>query len=449
MKESTNALRCLDESIDLYNKMKTNENRTNLNRQLARPYNNKGLVYQNLGDYPLALENIQKSLDFRVDDPTLSEQERKQLSLDRSLSLENLCLVYVDMSNYRLALSNELQVLEIRQACLPSNHYLLSQCYNNLAFAYLRLNECQKAFEFLNKAMSIQVQCLPEDHPHLSKMYNNHGQVYYSQACYESALVNFQKALSIRRRGRVSDPSGEAILLSNIASVFRNQNNFDQALEYYLEALPIIQRFKPRHPDVVRALTNVGLAYRDKENRPMALVYFQEALKFCQTHLDPNHEMTASSYLAVASVLPVEEIHLAIEYLQHVIDIHYHCELTNHKNMIISYQQLGDCYSKQDQHALALKYYSEAISRVREGKFSSTDPLWIVLHVKIALEYLHLDNYDQAVEEYTEALSHVTEESSKMLIVQRNLDQGRQRILEYDVYSTINQMIQSIENSGL
>lgn len=157
--------------------------------------------------------------------------------------------------------------------------------------------------------------------------------------------------------------------------------------------------------------------------------------------------MTASSYLAVASVLPAEDHHLAIDYLQHVIKIYNHRGLPNHKNMMISYQQLGNCYRKQHDHPQALQCYKEALQRSRTGKLAHGNPFWILLHVDIALEYLCLNDYDHAVEEYKEALEHVTEESSKSSKMQQNLTLGRQRILEYDVQCTINEMIGSIAST--
>lgn len=116
MTRLTDALQNLNQSIDLYLKNKTSYLLVTFNRRLACAYNNKGLVLHGLGDFTAALECIQKSLDLRQNDVTLSETQQDRLAVERSYCHENLGLLYNDMSNYKLALHHLQEALNIRNS---------------------------------------------------------------------------------------------------------------------------------------------------------------------------------------------------------------------------------------------------------------------------------------------------------------------------------------------
>ena len=344
------ALQCLNTSIELYARIPRAEEETNLKRKLACAYNNRGLVYRSQHEFPNALENIQKSLELRTDDPNLSEQQRARLAIECSYSQENLSLVHKDLCEYSSALSHAQMVLDIRKKNLPSNHFMISQACNNIALIYTSLNNLPEATKYIEDALMSQIQALPGNHPHYSAMCVTLGQLYYVQGQYRMAISSYERALSINRQARVPNRLLEVTTLSNIGSVMRAQGNYDGALVYFLDALPVFEQAKPRHADIARTLNNIGFAYRESGRASEAIDYFTRALNFCNVHLKENDGLKATTYVALASVVPDDEYDLAMDYLQGAVNIYNHLGLPHHQDVIYSYQVRGSRHRQRDNH---------------------------------------------------------------------------------------------------
>jgi tetratricopeptide (TPR) repeat protein len=434
----TDALDHLNISIDLYMRPNACDYIINFNRKLACAYNNKGLVLREFGEFHAALECINKSLDLRKDDVTLPEQERNRLAVERSYNHENLALVYQDMSNYKLALHHLQETLNIRNEKLPSNHYMIAQVYNNLSRVYTFLGNSSEALKCTEQALTRQMQSLPDNHPHLGTMYNNLGQVYCQQGQYAMALVNFEKALHIYQAARTPNPLLEAVAFSNMGSVMKAQENFDGALTTFLQALTIIEREKPRHPDVARCLNNIGFAYRGKGDSPNAIMYFNKALNFCQSYLSENHEVTAISYVSLASEFTEDQYDLAMDYFQRVIAIYNHIGLPHHSNVIICHRHRGHLYCKRNDHQSALACYEQALFHCRiNASIPKRHPLWVLVYTSSAHEYYLMNEYHRALEEYEHALEHITEESLELPRISSSIELCRKKIVEIDNHQTI------------
>ncbi|CAF2636136.1 unnamed protein product [Rotaria sp. Silwood2] len=437
MGKFTDALYHLNTSIDLYLKKDADNYTINFNRKLACAYNNKGLVHRDLGEFVEALKYMNKSLDLRCDDATLLEKERSRLAIERSYSHENLGLLYNDMCNYELALYHLQETLDIRNINLPPNHHLIAQVYNNLSRIYNLLGNPLKSFECTEQALTRQIQSLPDNHPHRGTMYNTLGEAYYSQGQYSMALLNFEKALNIYQSARTRSPLLEAIALSNMGIIMKVQGNYDEALKTFINALSIIERERPRHPDVARCLNNIGFAYRGKSDNATAIVYFNRALNFCKSYLTENNEVTAISYLNVASELNEDQYDLAMEYFQRVISIYDHIGLPHHHNIIRCHIYCGHFYRKIHNHQSALACYEKAIFHCEKASFPERHSLWIEVYTNFALEYYLMAEYGRALVEYEHALQHITEESLEIPRIYKSMDLCRRQIIETDVRQTM------------
>jgi tetratricopeptide (TPR) repeat protein len=441
------ALHQLNISIDLYSKPNACNFITNFNRKLACAYNNKGLVHGERGEFTAALEYINKSLDLRHDDVTLSEKQRNRLAVERSYCHENLGLHYKDISEYELALHHLQEALNIRNEKLPSNHHSIAQVYNNLGRVYTLVGSQLKAFECVEQALTRQIQALPNNHPHRGTMYNTLGEAYFNQGKYPMAFLNFKKALELYQAARTLNPLLEVIALSNMGSVMKAQENFDGALQTFLQALPIIEREKPCHPDVARALNNIGFAYSGKRDSKTAIVYFTRALDFCRKHLTENNELTAISYLSLASEFAGEQYDLAMKYFQRVISIYDHIGLPHHINVIRCHAKQGLFYCKLHDHHSALSCYEKALFHCREASLPQQHPLWVQVYTNFAREYYLMSDYHQALEKYERALHYTTEESLEIPRIYASMDLCRRKIIEVDVLQTMTLLLDEVAKS--
>ncbi len=442
----TDALHHLNTSIHLYLQRNACDYITNFNRKLACAYNNKGLVLRDLGQSTAALEYINKSLDLRHDDVTLPEGQRNRLAVERSYCHENLGLLYKDISDYKSALHHLHEALNIRNEKLPSNHHMIAQAYNNLSGVYILIGNQMKAFQCAEQALTRQIQSLPDNHPHRGTMYNTLGEIYYNQGQYSMALSNFEQALNIYQTARTRNPLSEAIALSNMGSVMKAQGNFDGALTAFLHTLEIIERGKPRHPDVARCLNNIGFAYRGKGDSPRAILYFNQALNFCQSYLTENNEVTAISYLSLASEFTEDQYDLAMEYFQRVIMIYGHIGLPHHRNVIGCHRSRGHLYCKRNDHHSALACYEQALFHCRGALLPQRHPLWVLVYTSRAHEYYLMNEYHQALEEYEHALRHITEESLEKPRIYASMELCRRKIVEADVLQTMTFLLDEVVN---
>jgi len=116
---------------------------------VARSYNNIGLVYDSQGDNAHAMEYLQKALN-------------------------------------------------IWRKVYRENHPAVATSYHNIGFVYYSQEDYAHALEYFQKALDILIKVFGEEQPDVATSYYNIGAVCYSQGDYAHALEYFQKALDIR-----------------------------------------------------------------------------------------------------------------------------------------------------------------------------------------------------------------------------------------------------------
>ncbi|CAF3362845.1 unnamed protein product [Rotaria socialis] len=439
------ALYFLNISVDLYLKPNACDHIINFNRNLACAYNNKGLVHRNLGEFDDAVKYINKSLALRLDNDTLPDEERKRLAIDRSYCHENIGLLYGDMCQYKLAMHHLEETLDIRKNNLPTNHQMMAQIYNNLSRIYNILGNPSKSFECIEQALTLQIQSLSENHPHRGTMYNTLGEAYYRQGQYSMALLNYEKALNIYQQAPTRNSLLETIARSNIGTAMKAKGDFDGALQAFLDAFSILENAQPRHPNVACALNNIGFAYRGKGDIPTAIAYYKRALDFCKLYLTENNEVTAITYLTLASELIDNQYDLAMEYFQRVISIYDHIGLPHHQNIIKCHTFRGQLYRKQNDHQSALVCYQKAIFHCENAALPQQHILWIFAYTNLAHEFYLMTQYNRALEEYEHALQHINEDASEIPRIYNAMDTCRSQLIELDVRQTLILMLDDVE----
>ena len=439
------ARECLTTSLEIDNMQDfIPDNNNKRKQQKAAAYNNLGLVHAQLGSWSDAIESINRSLDLRKDEPNQCEEQRNKLAVERSYCHENFCIVYKNMSDYFSALQHCEIALNIRKDCLPYNHYLIAQSYNNLAMIYNLLGRNNEGRECTIKALKLQIESLPDNHSNLGAMYNTLGQTYYAIGDLSLTLETLKRALNAVRGARTVNRMLEMYTLSNIGTLYKAQGDFDGALQHFLPILTLIKELKPNHPDIVLAMNNIGFAYRDKGETATALIYFQNAMNFCEQHLSENAEPRAITYFSLGTLLDDNEWEKAMNLFDRTISIYNNLGMPHHQNVAGVYRYKGLRHRQKFNHQLALASYEEALYHCRAGGLPSQHSLWVSIYKNSAEEFILLNDFKHAFEQFKKALEYGTEQIRQHCQIRNSINRCQEQLLVIDVNEVIKFIIDQI-----
>jgi tetratricopeptide (TPR) repeat protein len=189
--------------------------------QVARIYNDLGVVYRMLGRLERAREHLEKALQIYHEDGD---------HLGEGRALNDLGRVFADLGNRERAQGNYEEALRIYQE--QGDHPGEGSALNNLGWIYITLGQGKQAQQYYEQALSIFRE--ERDRKGEAWSLNNLGKVYRKLGQYEQALQYLEQALSIRRE---VDRRAEGRTLKNLGTVHEMLGHKLQAMAYYKEAI--------------------------------------------------------------------------------------------------------------------------------------------------------------------------------------------------------------------
>lgn len=219
------------------------------------------------------------------------------------------------------------------------------------------------------------------------------GNAYYMQKNPAEALEKWQEALVIFRE--IKDVVGVADLLGNIGTFYYNRGDNVKALDHYLQSLKIAEEIGYKKA-MINALNNIGGIYFTKSaTYDKALRYYQMALPLCKELADDN-SLGAISVNVGNIYLRKNEDDSALLYFNQALRAY----AESPANIAPVYNALGGLYAKQENFALAIYNYEEALryARKTEGKLNIVKAL-----VGLGKVQLKLKEYKKAIRYYKEA----------------------------------------------
>ncbi len=190
----------------------------------ARPHNNLGTFYLNIGRLDESLREFQTALKLR---PDYEEAHY------------NLGTVYLNFKRYDEALKEFQTALKLR----PDH----AEAHNNSGNAYFNLGRYDEALIEFQTALKLK--------PDYAEAHNNLGNVHFKQGRISEALKEYQVALMLKP-DYVAAHNG-------LGSVYFRQGRMDEALKEYQIAL----RLKPDYTDALQNLEIVSKRIKGKEQQ--------------------------------------------------------------------------------------------------------------------------------------------------------------------------------------
>jgi tetratricopeptide (TPR) repeat protein len=366
--------------------------------ETAVSYNNIGVTYDSMGEYPKALEYFLKDLAIRE---CVFGTEHP----DTAGSYNNIGSLYGCTGNYPKALKYHLKALAIRERILGADHPSTAISYNNIGLAYNSMGDYPKALEYLMKALAIRERVLGTEHPDTAGSYNNIGSIYDYMGNYPKALEYLMKALTIRERVLGADHPDSAASCNNIGGIYKSIGNYPKALEYQLKALDIRERvFGADHPDTATSYNNIGLTYHFMGDYPKALEFYQKALSIRERVFGTEHPETATSYNNIGYAYnAMGDYPKALEYFLRALTINERVLGTEHPDTATSYNNIGLTYNAMGDYPKVLEYLMKNLA-IRERVFGTDHPSTVISYNNIGGAYNSMGNYPKALEYFLKAL---------------------------------------------
>jgi tetratricopeptide (TPR) repeat protein len=142
-----------------------------LNPTCSMAYNNRGIIYNDLGNYKQAIEDYGRAIEINP---------------GFAVFYINRGVAYYVLGNYKQAIEDYGRAIEIK----PGN----AQAYNNRGNAHARLGNYKQAIEDYGRAIEIN--------PRLAEAYYNRSITYKGLGNYKQAMEDYDRAIKIRQANK-------------------------------------------------------------------------------------------------------------------------------------------------------------------------------------------------------------------------------------------------------
>ncbi|HNY50474.1 MAG TPA: tetratricopeptide repeat protein [Smithella sp.] len=141
-------------------------NASKLQPENAEIYYNRGVAYDNLGQYQPAIKDYSQAI---------------RLKPDYAEAFYNRGTIYNELAQYEQAISDFNQAIDLQ----PTD----AEAYHNRGFAYDKLSQFEQAIENYNQAIRLK--------PDYASAYHNRGIVYFSRGNNNPGCSDAQRACSL------------------------------------------------------------------------------------------------------------------------------------------------------------------------------------------------------------------------------------------------------------
>lgn len=324
----------LEEAIELSQKLEKSVVKESISQ--AQFWNLEAELWLKKGQNEKALDKAQNSLNLY--ESKFSEKEKEVAKV-----YNNLGLIYWNTRNQQLALEYLSKALDIRQKDVAKNQKSIASSYNNIGLVYSQSQEFEQALTYYQKALNIYQKLYQENDVKLVNIYNNLAVVHQEQENFEEAERFFGKSLAIYEKNYGANHVNIAFVYNYLARLKLLENAPKSAQEFAQKALKIYQeKYGVKHPEIAKTyllLGNISQKIKggQRSNVNQALHYYQQAIlantvKFSNTKYEQNPatqdyydaDVLLQSFLLKAQTLEelyslslrVKHLNLAMENLE-------------------------------------------------------------------------------------------------------------------------------------
>ncbi len=211
-----------------------------------------GNAYLDLGLYPQALEQLERTVEIRRG--TLGEDH-----VDTLQSMNNLSVLYLQQGDAPRAEPLFARILEVRRRLLGEEHPDTLISMNNLAAAYRIEGKYAQAEPLLVRALAVKRRVLGEIHHSTATAWNNLATLYRLEGKLAEAEPLQIKAVEVWRA--VSGDEGPETLssMSGLAALYQARKRYAEAEGLWTKVLAVQRRtLGSKHPNTLDVMASLG-----------------------------------------------------------------------------------------------------------------------------------------------------------------------------------------------
>ena len=346
--------------------------------KVAFAYNCMGIILMNHGKWNEAIENYEKSIEYR---------DKINDLVGKTKSLNNIALIKHHTGDYEGAKKSYYNCLEVYKSLNDSSGIAIS--LNNIGQAETRLGNFQMGIKIINESLDIRTKI--NDLKGIASSLHNLANIYTQQGNYALAIEQYTKSLQVEEK--FNNKEGMAQSLLNIGYIHIQQENYDLAINYFNKANSIAEEINS--PDLILTIkSNIANVLFRQDKYEESLAKHNEYLPLAEEMND--RDIISQVYHNIGGIYEkLNKLEKAKQYLYKSLAIKK--EIGNKLGESGSYLSLGNIYLKDKNNSKALQYFNKSYQLAKEiggieEQSNATDALYT--------SYKNKGNYKKALEYY-------------------------------------------------
>ncbi len=256
--------------------------RVNWSLGIGISYHQLGMFMGNKGNFKGGLTRFDSALKiWSKEELSLDTITKKLAKKNKAKTLMSIGIAYDNMGNYPQALDYYLNALDYNEKA--NNKGGQATVYGNIGLVYSNLKKYNTAIDFHKKALVIDSTI--NNNVGVARHLGNIAIVYNDLKNYTVAIDYYFRALKLKEE--YSDEREVAYTLGNIGNTFatlaelnNDKSLYSKALDYDNRALQILQKIGDEN-GIARNLGNIGIINNKQNNNIEAKKYLLKALVLC------------------------------------------------------------------------------------------------------------------------------------------------------------------------
>ncbi|MBU0487844.1 MAG: CHAT domain-containing protein [Bacteroidetes bacterium] len=246
-------------------------------------YNNAGLLFDGLGNFPKAEKYYMQGLS--IDRVLYGEH-----TPGYAISLNNLGILYANMGRFDKAIENFSVSQKIYEETrgMENQEYIVS--LNCMALACRSTGDYTRSEIIFLKADSLTHKIAGEKTTNYAALIDNTAGLYEEMGNFQKADSLYHKSLELWKEIRGDDHPDYAAALNNLGGMYESCGNLHDAEKYYLMALQIWKKKTgERHLNYASTLSNIAVLHYRQMKFDTALTEFSKVLEIRKELLGEQH----------------------------------------------------------------------------------------------------------------------------------------------------------------
>lgn len=260
--------------------------------------------------------------------------------------ISNIGSIYQDKGEYFLALDFFKKALAIDMQYNNLNG--IGSDYNNLGIIHLLLSNSTGALDYFSKALKIRKET--NNDKEIARVNINIGVVLKGLGRFAEALACFEQSLAVARK--LKDVRTEATALNNIGLIYNAVGNYSKAKSYFIQSLQIQDQYNNVRGQL-DCYGNLGNASYKNKNYTEAEQYYSMLVQLAEELDLTTYIYTAYNNLGL-NYLEQKKFDLAIKYFKKTLDLTEKLEIKSVSSH--AYANISEAYFQTGEIELAFKH---------------------------------------------------------------------------------------------